>query len=251
MRQIPVMLLSALVPAASDLDAREDRERLQMLYLVSSKYVAATAIPLAFYTAGCAGPLIRAWMGDKPGLDVSIMVLRIIAVGYIANIIPGAGVTIALGKGLPGLQMKAGIIATVSNIVLTIALVLTIGFWGIPLGTALSLYLSWAWFTRAMRPVVDVAPARLLRTAVLWPLLASLPGLALSVLCDIASMQSASFVVNLGAAAGGLGAFSLTYPILIRFMPFFDEWDLDFLENTVKLGRLPGFQRWRRGMKHV
>lgn len=251
MRQFPVMLLSALVPAASDLNAREDHERLQMLYLVSSKYVAALAIPLALYTAGCAGPLIRAWMGDKPGLEVSVLVLRIIAAGYIANIIPGAGVTVALGKGLPGLQMKAGIIATVSNLVLTVALVLTIGFWGIPLGTALSLYISWAWFAHAMAPVVDVTPGRLLRTAVVWPLLASLPGLALCVLCDIASRGTLNFAMNLGAAAAGLAAFAVTYLALIRLMPFLDDWDLDFLEHTVKLGRVPGWNLWTRRMKRV
>ena len=251
MRQLPVILLSALVPAASDMDARDDHERLERLYLVASKYVAALAIPLALYTAGCAGPLIRAWMGDRLGLEVSVGVLRIIAVGYIANIIPGAGVSVALGKGLPGLQMRAGLIATVSNIVLTVGLVLTIGFWGIPLGTAISLYVSWAWFARAMRGVLGVSHRRFLRVAVVWPVLASLPGLVVSVLCDAASAHTAAFAPNLAAAAAGLAAFAISYLAIIRVMPFLDEWDLDFLENTLKLAHVPGFRIWSRGFRHV
>jgi len=48
---------------------------------------------------------------------------RILAVGYLANILPGAGVSISLGKGRPDVQMKAGIIAMTSNILLTILLI--------------------------------------------------------------------------------------------------------------------------------
>ena len=99
MRQVPVVLMSALVPAAAHLDARRDEDRLRALYLRGTRYVAAVTIPLAAFTAGGAGLLMTAWQGGAIGLGMSVLVLRIISVGYVANILPGPGVAVSLGMG--------------------------------------------------------------------------------------------------------------------------------------------------------
>jgi O-antigen/teichoic acid export membrane protein len=237
MRQVPTLLLSALVPAASSMDAREEEEQLQRLYVVSTKYVAAVGIPLALFTVGCAGVLMRTWMGPREGIETAAWVLRIMALGYIANIVPGAGVAVALGKGRPDLQMKAGVIATVSNILLTITLVLTIGFWGIPIATAASLVLSWAWFAHAMKRIVNVGPGELLRTAVLWPLLASLPGLAMCLTADYLTAEMVSFLPLAATLCLLTGIFFTLYLGLIHLSPFLDAFDRDFLANTLSPAR--------------
>jgi len=251
MRQAPALLVSAIVPAASDLDARGDVERVRRLYILSSKYIAAITLPLVAFTAAAAGPIIRTWMGSVPDLDRAAWVFRILAVGYVANIIPGAGVGVALGMGRPDIQMKAGLIATVSNIVLTVALVLTLGFYGIPLGSALSTFLSCAWFMVAMRSVVGVGLADLLRRCIAWPMAACLPGLGVCMAGDWLSTGLVGRIPNGGIALSCAAIFGLSYLLVIRFTPFLDAFDAEFLEATLRLGRIPGFRAWTRRARRV
>lgn len=248
MRQVPMLLLTALLPAAADLDAREEHERLRWLYMVSSKYVAAMTVPLVLFTVGSAGPIMRLWMGQ--GFDTAAWVLRVIAFGYLANILPGAGVSIVLGKGRPDIQMHAGLIAMVSNIALTVALYFRVGFWGIPIATALSMFISWAWFGRAVGAILGVRPMELFKTAVLWPAVASLPGFVLCLVMDWFSggypgrLTSGVFVI-LGAVV-----FFQLYLLTIRATPFLDAFDADFLADTLKLGRVPIVRNWLRKAHH-
>ncbi len=251
MRQVPVLLLSALVPAASDLDAREEHDRLRRLYLRSTKYVAAITMPLAAFTIGTAGPLMRTWMGEKRDLEVAAWVLRIIAFGYIANILPGAGVGVVLGKGRADLQMKAGAIATVSNLALTILLVYTVGFYGIPVATALSMFLSCAWFFGAVCPMFGIGAGHLLRVSALWPAVASLPGFVICVLGDWASRGMVGRDPNALVVLGSAAAFGIIYLGLISLTPFLDAFDIEFLEHTLGLRRVPGFRAWTRRVRRV
>jgi len=249
MRQVPALLFSALVPAASDLDARDEQERLRRLYVVSTKYAASVAVPSALFTVAAAGPLIRTWLG--PGHETSAWVLRVIAFGYIANILPGAGVSIALGKGRADLQMKAGLISMGSNIALTVALVWAIGFIGIPIATALSMVVSWTWFILAMRRLVNVGPRELLRASVWWPGLASLPGFLACVAVDVATTHVPGFLANAAFTGACVLVFGVSFMVLIRLTPFLDRFDVAFLEDTLGLGRVPGFRLWARRWHRV
>lgn len=244
-RQIPVMLLAALIPAASDLDARADHERLQRLYVVSTKYLSSVTVPLLLMTIALAGPLLRAWMGG--GYETSAWVLRIIAVGYIANILQGAGLSIALGRGRADVQMGAGLISMIGNIALTVALFLAIGFWGIPIATSVSLFISLAWFLRAMRSISGVSARAVVRRTMLWPVWASVPGFVLCAIADGLTAEMAGRVPNGFVALFGGAGFAVIYLAIIRTSPFLDSFDIRFLVSTLRLGRVPGFESWARG----
>lgn len=233
MRQVPVLLLTAIIPAAADLDARGEDERLRLLYLRSTKYVAAVTIPLAAFIIGASGPIIRAWMGDVPHLEIAACVNRIIAAGYIANIIPGAGISIVLGKGRPEIQMFAGVIETVANIALTIALAFTIGFYGVPLGTALAMVLSCVYVMRAMRRHINVAPGEILRRALMWPAVAAAPGL---LACSAAGRLAAGYVGRVPNAVAVISSGALlagVYVAILWMSPFFDSFDREFLRQCI------------------
>lgn len=247
MRQIPLLLLSALLPAASDLDARNAQDQLRRLYVTGTKYVAAVAAPLVLLTVATAGIFIRMWMGE--GFDASAHVLRILALGYLANIMPGAGISIALGKNRPDLQMKAGILATVVNVALTIVLVLTIGFWGIPIATAISMFISWFWFNAAMTAVMGVPALALMRKTLLFPVLAALPGFLVCLAADLCLIQWQDFWTNAVLLAFCCILFALSYLGLIRWFAFFDAGDIRFFGETLRLDRLPGFSTWSRPMR--
>lgn len=244
MRQIPVMLLGAILPAAADLDARAEHERLQRLYVLSTKYVSVLLVPLAAFTVGAAGPLMRTWLGS--GFETSAWVLRIIAAGYIANVFAGPGISVALGMGRADLQMYSGILAMIINIALTVVLYMWIGFYGIPIATAASLFITTGWFIVVMKSVIGVSAGTLLRGTLLWPACASLPGFLVCVIGDLWSAQFDGRLPN-AAAAGTLALFlGISYLVLIRLTPFLDAFDLDFLGNSLALRRVPGFAQWAR-----
>lgn len=234
MRQVPAVLLSALVPAASFLDALGEQEKLQRLYRVATKYVALVAFPLAFFLFGAADLTLGAWIGTGTDLAVAVIVLRIMALGYLANILPGAGVTVALGMNRPDLQMRAGLISMTANIVLTIALVLTLGFYGIPIATALSMLISWAWFARAMARLLDAPPRSLLRNAVLWPAVAALPGAAIGAFADWQWADLSGRGPNAAALLILFTVFTAIYIAIIRSGDFIDAFDRKTIVNSLE-----------------
>ncbi len=230
-RQIPALLLSALVPAVSDLDARDQQERLDTLYFRTTKYVGALSMPLGLFLVGNADLIMRVWVGELDGLTTASWVLRIIAIGYIANLIPGAGVSIALGKGRPDLQMKAGLISMIANVFLTVILVFTVGFYGIPLATSMSMFISTLWFFYAFRSFTKVPFRRLFGTAIARPLVSCTPGLLFSLLSAQWVFGESSRVLLAFYLILSAGFFCVTYLMGLRFSTFFDDWDRQFFAS--------------------
>lgn len=251
MRQLPALLVTALLPAASDLDARDRQQELRRLYLLSTKYMASVSVPLTVYFLANADVLMHAWLGGRPGLGSAAWVLRILVVGYLANLLPGPGVSIVLGKGRADLPMYAGIISTVANIAFTLALVFTIGFMGIPIGTSLGMLLSSAWFFHGMRRTVDVRLGELLRVSMVWPSVASLPGAVTGLAASWLVSGQAGHLPNLAAAAVSGVLFGVSYLVLIGRTPFLDAFDAAFLEHTLHAGRVPGFGLLTWRARHV
>ena len=250
-RNLPGLLVTALVPAVSDLDARNREVDLALLYHRATKYMAALTIPITLFFLASADTLLRAIFGAMEGLDTAALVARILIVGYAANLLPAPGVSIALGKGRAEMPMCAGLISMVANIVLTIILVWSIGFYGIPIATAASLALSTTWFFFAMRKHINVAPIKLLCGATEWPLLASAPGL----LCCIAVEHYVRDITDRGSNFGALLVatvlFGVTYIAFLRLLPFFDKVDVAFFEDTLHLGKVPGFALLTKNARHV
>jgi O-antigen/teichoic acid export membrane protein len=241
-RQLPALVVSAMIPAVSDLDARQQHAQLNRLYLRSTKYIAVVTVPLMVYMLVMAEPLMHILFSGRDGLDTAAWVMRIIVLGYAANLLPGPGVSIALGRGDAGMPMKAGILAMAGNLVLTIVLVMVFGFYGVPAATAIALLISTCWFFLAMRRHADVPIRDLLAAAAGWPLIASLPGGLMAAGCAWYVSALESRLPNLLAAGAGAAIFGLIYVLLLRLLPFLDAFDADFLENTLRLGRLPGIR---------
>ncbi len=247
MRQLPGLLVSAMVPAASELDARGDRARLRELHVRSTKYMAAMTIPLTVYFLACAEMLVRLVAGARPDTSTAAWVTRILVLGYCFNLLPAPGISIVLGKGQAGLQMKAGLISMLANIALTIALAWQIGFYGIPAGTALGMLMSTMWFMWAARHELETPLGALCRQCLLWPLLASLAGGAACAGLQYGLRAQDGLLANAAGAAAGAAVLGVSYVVLLGRSPFFDYFDLVFMRDTLCLGRAPGFRllTWR------
>ncbi|MFP6584361.1 MAG: oligosaccharide flippase family protein [Candidatus Hydrogenedentota bacterium] len=249
MRQVPAIMWSALVPAVSELNARDDRDRIERLYLRSTKYVALIVMPMAAFLAGAAALAIPVWQGFDGDWVISVTVLQLMVFGYVANLLPGPGVTLALGMGRPDVQMRAGLISLCANLALTLILVYTIGFWGVPIATVVSMYVSWFWFMGAMRGVVDVEPSRLWRESIRGAVIASIPVGLFAWGVTFVSVSVGSRVEGLLGLAV-MGAFCVAmYLAGLRRSTIFEEDDLDFMDHTLRLKHVPGYKAWSRSLR--
>jgi len=143
-RDLPSQLLPAILPAASQLDALEDKAALSKLYHRGSKYLAIITLPLAFFTIMNADMLINFWLG--PGYPKVILALQVLSIGYTTTLLVGMGRLIARGIGVPHFEMHSSILITVLNVLLSAFLIYTIGFEGALLGTALSAIIGSIYF---------------------------------------------------------------------------------------------------------
>ena len=251
LRQIPAILWSALIPAASEMEARSDKDRLRELYLRSTKYVALLVMPMVAFTGGAAGMLIPVWQGFDTHWGTSVVVLQWMVFGYIANILPGPGVTVVLGMGRPEVQMRAGLISLTANIALTLLLVKIIGFWGIPVATVISMYLSWGWFVHAMRSVVDVGAVTLWRESIRGATVASIPVVLFAFGGSMLSTSITSRVEGFFGLTVMLAFCTAMYLAAIKRPSNFDAKDLDFMDHTLKLKHVPGYKSWSVGLRDV
>jgi O-antigen/teichoic acid export membrane protein len=245
------MLVTALTPAAADLDARAQAETLRRMCVVSTKYMAAAAVPLSVFTLAAAGPLLRAWLGDQPGLDTAAGVLRLLALGYLANLLAGPAMSVALGMGRADLAMRAGLVSAAANILLTVLLVYPWGVYGVAAATSLGMLISTAWFARVMAREFGLDPRGVARETLLWPAVASLPGLVVCTALARAFANETGQAAQLGVIVCGGLCFALTYAVVLRFSPFLNAFDRSFLGETLGLARVPGLRALLGGARHA
>lgn len=161
MRGFPLLLVSAVGPAASALDAAGNRAGLWALYLRGTAYLVAAGTPLLVFTVVGAGPILRVWLGTE--LPEARQAIQILAVGYYANLVSGMAYTVAVGIGKPELEMRRSLLVTVLNLLLSASLIPLVGFAGAPLGTTVALiagtlYLAGRFHAEFGQPLAALVP---------------------------------------------------------------------------------------------
>ncbi len=144
MRMLPFAIVSAVLPAASEIEANGDKKSLLELYKRSSKYISLISIPLLFFMFFTAPAIIEVWLGE--GFDISSVTLQILVLGYFANIATFPGSQVATGLGKPDYVMKSSIIATVLNLILSVLLIIKTGYLGAAIGTSIAMIIAAGYF---------------------------------------------------------------------------------------------------------
>jgi O-antigen/teichoic acid export membrane protein len=170
-RSMAFLTVSALIPAASELDARQDRERLLLLYHRASKYTGIAASTLFAFIGFFAGDIMKAWMGPE-FLD-SVPIVVALAAGYFFNISTGVASALAAGMGRTDFEGKYGVFAAIVNLPLSIGLGLALGPIGIAIGTSLTLLLGGIYFLYQIHRFLG-RPRRTVIESLIKPLSASL-----------------------------------------------------------------------------
>jgi O-antigen/teichoic acid export membrane protein len=140
-RELPMLIFPAITPAASELDALKDKEKLTKLYLTATKYLVMVALPILFLLVTLAPTIIYVWLKNAHQKEI-VWALRALSVGYFFNIITGIVTSLARGIGRPEYEMRSSAFISIMNFVLSIMLIIKFGFVGALIGTVSSLIIG-------------------------------------------------------------------------------------------------------------
>ncbi len=140
MRAVPLVMISALIPATSELGARNDRARILQTYLLASKYVAMITVAMVAFLVLEARSVLTLWLGN--GFEQSVILVQILAIGYGVNVLGGAASQTGAGVGRPEFDMRSTVLLAILNPILSILLVRQAGAPGAAAGTSFALIIS-------------------------------------------------------------------------------------------------------------
>lgn len=237
MRGAALLLVSAVVPAASDLAARSDRSNLQNLYWRGTKYTVLTCLALGSSIIVLAPVITRAWLGQHDNL-ISL-IIRVLAAGQLFHIMTGLGTCMCEGMGLVGLEAKFCVTLTVLQTAIGIPAVRHFGLFGLLTSTALvtaSTSVGFLYqFHRSMRSERYFSWRRLLFTPLTAAALASCLVLGISTLFLVSWQSRSSYAALLLFQAA---LFMATYLLFVLRSNYLDALDIQVAS------RLPGRALW-------
>ncbi|MDD5546635.1 MAG: flippase [Candidatus Omnitrophica bacterium] len=217
-RELPLLLVSAVFPAASELDARDDKETLHKLYFRSMKYVILIGLPMSVAAILLANPFIALWLGK--GYEMTALTLQILIVGYFFNMITGPGFFILNGLGKPQYGMRSSILSTFLKLTLSILLVVKIGYFGVVIGTAVSMIIAAIYFIFAAHKVMNIPLWKFSGKILPKPLMACIAAL-LAVYILIKQTGQTGWLGFIGAGS----LYFVIFSVVIWLVNYLDDFD--------------------------
>ncbi len=195
--------VSAVVPAAASM--RREAALLRDMFVRGSCYATAASLPFAVAAFIFAKPLLLSWIG--PSARPAVGAVRLFACYETMQMVNNVGSTMIFGVGRIRLPLIVNTVATLLNLVLSIALVHPLGFSGVIVGTLLANGLAWPVLLWYYLRIFDCSPRMWLRRLVA----PNLPGLALQVAVSLAlyvlvAKDTRSFIVVMVLLAVSVGS---------------------------------------------
>ena len=216
-RRLPELLLSPLMAAASELDAKGHGEELKELYYRSHKYMALFSVPVVVLAAILCRGFVQVWLG--PNLSVVAVPLALLVLTNIVIVTTGPGVLISIGQGKLAPSVNSAVSATALNLVLSYFLIRAYGFSGAVVGTLISASVGTALFMYFFHRYTGYPYKRLLTESYLKVLAASLAGAGA---CLLVSFRGPIGWGGLALEATVFGAVYLLGLVVTRFFDAFD-----------------------------
>jgi O-antigen/teichoic acid export membrane protein len=138
-REVTNALTLALVPAATARHVHDQHTRLQELFLKATRY--SNVLVLLFAVPGLlfAGIVLEAWGG--PGFRAGTEVMQILLFSQLFNNNHLVAISILTGRGDVKVYARYHAVWAVSNIILSVILIQSLGIRGVALGTAIPIVL--------------------------------------------------------------------------------------------------------------
>lgn len=242
-RRLPLLLTSAVVPAASELDAQEQEDKVFSLYQRSSKYVIAFGLPLMLFALVSAPQIMFGWMGG--GYRNSALIMRLLVVGYFANMTAGSISPIVQGIGKPIYQMRTALFSLSVNVVLSIFLIIKMGFWGAALGTSIAMTSAAGYYVLSFHRLFRRSAFESGKDFLLLPSISSIAGASVLFFCFslLRDFVYASRVNCIATLVIAVVAFLTLHLVFLFRRGYLDQVDRDILGRLLTLGRRECLER--------
>lgn len=224
------LLLSPVLPAASELNALGQAGRVKELFFRSSKYFAFVAVPLTTFGAVAAPRFVDLWIGTN--LHVVAFPLSALLVVNFINLSTSPGYFVLVGQGCIGPGIYSSLTGIGLNIPLSLMLIYRFGFKGAVVGTALSLVAAAILFTFLFHRQTGYSFVQLMREAYLKP---SCCSVVLAIGISVLGKSVHNSWLTLGAAAF---FFAVLYVAILIFSSFFDSSDWERIDRILPLARV-------------
>ena len=235
---LPSVLLPAVEPASSELDAAEDARALNNLYTRGTKYTVFLAFPLSLFVVTNALPIMHFWMG-KEGYEKSALAIQVLIIGYFFALVNSIGRLMARGMGVPQFEMVSALIILGLNILLSVALIILFGFVGALIGSSVSAIIGSLYFMNRFHKHINRTITSFLREVYLKPIIACIfaffPSLVISLLFNALGFSPSGRIGFLVYLCLKVSVFSGAYLLCIFVIKYFDEYDMNVLLSTLKM----------------
>jgi O-antigen/teichoic acid export membrane protein len=232
-RGVLALILGPVLPAASELDARKDQQRLAELYFRAQKYVAFFGLPVLFYVSIVSKKFVQLWLGPKM-VFIAIPLTVLLWVNFY-NLLTGAGFFIFAGQGLLKPGVRSALVGLILNVALSVPLIYRFGFAGAVVGTSCSLIAASTYFLYLFHRNTGYSVNRLFRVAFLKPF-ASAFLVAVPAWCVLRSLPASR---NVLVVVGFL--FAVLYATAVFLNRFLDHYEWGKIENLI-----PAVRHFRR-----
>jgi FkbM family methyltransferase len=133
------LLITPLLPAFSELQAKDQHEKMLELYQRSQKYLAMVGVAIILITVLLAHRFVEVWLG--PRFAPLAAALIVLTVTQLVNLSTGPAFFIFISKGNLRPTVYLATVGIILNVILSTALIARYGFAGAVVGTATSLSL--------------------------------------------------------------------------------------------------------------
>jgi len=168
-RRLSLLLVSPLIPAFSEIRAKEQMGKLIDGYTKGTKYLALLVLPIFSFVIISAPQIMMVWMG--PGYEKSAWVIRILGFGWLAAVSAGVSSALVQAMARTDIEMKSGLIAAILNVPLSIILITKFGFAGVVFGTSIALICAVTYYLIKVHKAIKVPLDPFLNKTILRPLL--------------------------------------------------------------------------------
>jgi O-antigen/teichoic acid export membrane protein len=227
------LLVSALMPAFTEIEANGDRGILVDAYMRCVKYLSALTVPMFIFLMLVASKVIFVWMGL--GYGKSILVIRILCVGYMINMIAQVAAAVSLAIDRPQFMAIGSVIIVFLSVGLSMAMVKLFGFFGIAWGSAIAVNIGTIYFLSKLHAALRV-PLRKLFSKIVTYLIPSLAAAVVAGAVDLVVMAQGIIVTRVIALCMVViqfCVFCLVYGGWVYYAGLFDLRDVEFVQQKM------------------
>jgi O-antigen/teichoic acid export membrane protein len=135
-RNFPALLITPLMPATSELDARQDDARAKELYYRAHKYLAFVGTGVFLVVALLAHRFVELWLG--PGFTGTARALIVLTGVQVGNLVAAPALLMLIGKGILRPAVRFALVGMTGTLIVSTTLIALFGFTGALYGTGIS-----------------------------------------------------------------------------------------------------------------